>query len=179
MRREDLLDLNDVLQHPGRELAVDVSSELAEEEDIDLIQPLEGYLEAVSTGNLLLVTGKFQSRLVFECARCGAPLEQDVTFDIDEQFAVEGTPSSLNSQDYARVVADEPVPMFDGNHLMVEALLRQHLLTNIPMQSLCEFGWDGPCPIAAARGGLKQEELHGRPEFSKLSNLLNEEEHDT
>jgi uncharacterized metal-binding protein YceD (DUF177 family) len=179
MRRDDLLDLNDVLQHPGRELAVDVSSELAEEEDIDLIQPLEGFLEAVSTGNLLLITGKFKSRLVFECARCGAPLEQDVAFDIEEQFSVEGTPSSLNSQDYARVVADEPVPMFEGNNLMVEALLRQHLLTNMPMQSLCEFGWDGPCPVAKARGDVPREEPRGRPEFSKLSNLLHQEEQDS
>jgi len=36
MRREDLLDLNDVLQHPGRKLAVDVSTELPDEIEIDL-----------------------------------------------------------------------------------------------------------------------------------------------
>lgn len=176
MRRDDLLDLNDVLQHPGRELAVDISTELPEVEDIDLLKPLEGFLEAISTGNLLLLTGKFTGRIVFECARCGAPLEKDIEFDLEEQFQVEGTPSSLNAQDYARVAPDEePVQMFEGNSLMVEALLRQHLLLALPMQSLCEYGWDGPCPIAAARGVPHAEELHGRPEFSKLSNLLDEE----
>jgi len=50
MKRDDLLDLNDILQHPGRKLEVDISTELPEEEDIDLVKPLEGYLEAVSTG---------------------------------------------------------------------------------------------------------------------------------
>src|SRR5688572_3469741 len=128
MRREDLLDLNDVLQHPGRKVAVDISTELEQEADIDLVAPLEGYLEAVSTGNLLLITGKFSTRAVLECARCGSPLEQDVTFEVEEQFPVEGVPSSFNSQDYARIAADEPFELFEGNNLFVEALLRQDLL---------------------------------------------------
>jgi uncharacterized metal-binding protein YceD (DUF177 family) len=178
MRREDLLDLNDVLQHPGRKLAVDISTELEEEADIDLLAPLEGYLEAVSTGNLLLVTGAFTTRAVIECARCGSPLEIDVQFDVEEQFQVEGVPSSFNSLDYARVVADEPFTLFEGNNLIVESLLRQDLLVAMPMQALCEHGWEGDCPIAKARGE-GPEGPKGRPEFNKLSNLLkNEPEED-
>src|SRR5436309_1100355 len=116
MRREDLLDLNDVLQHPGRKLSVEISTELPEEADIDLVSPLEGFLEAVSTGNLLLITGKFAARAVLECARCGAPLEVDVEFEVEEQFSVEGVPSSFGAQDYARVVSDEPYELFEGNN---------------------------------------------------------------
>ena len=174
MRRDDLLDLNDVLQHPGRQLAVDISTELPEEADLDLIKPIEGYLEAVSTGNILLITGKFSTRLVLECARCSEPLELDLGFDLDEQFPVEGVPSSFGAQDYARVAPDEPFELFEGNNLIVEALLREALLVAMPMQALCEFGWDGPCPIAAARSvGTHQNE--GRPEFKRLTNLLEQE----
>lgn len=172
MRRDDLLDLNDVLQHPGRQLAVDISTELPEEEDVDLIRPLEGYLEAVSTGNVLLITGKFNTRAVFECARCTGPLEIDIEFDLDEQFPVEGIPSSLSAQDFARVVPDEPFELFDGNSLMVENLVRQGLLLAMPVQSLCEYGWDGPCPQAAARGVDVREATGGRAEFESLHNLL-------
>jgi uncharacterized protein len=176
MRRDDLLDLNDVLQHPGRRLAVDISTELPEEADVDLIQPLEGFLEAVSTGNLLLINGKFGTRAVLECARCSAPIEVDLDFEIDEQFNVEGVPSSLSAQDYARVVADEPFQLFEGNNLIVEQLLRQGLLLAMPMQALCQFGWDGPCPIAESRGVGPVEPPCGRPEFAALENLLHEEE---
>lgn len=175
MKRDDLLDLNDVLQHPGRELAVDISTELAQEEDVDLLRPLEGYLEAVSTGNVLLVTGQFNTRIVVECARCSGPLEVDIEFDLDEQFPVEGIPSSLNPQDYARVVPDEPFELFEGNTLLVENLLRQGLHISMPMQSLCEFGWEGPCPQAAARGADLRQATGGRPEFLGLSNLLQSE----
>lgn len=175
MRREDLLDLNDVLQHPGRKVAVDVSTELAEEADLDLLTPLEGYIDAVSTGNILLISGGFSTRAVVECARCGAPIETDVAFDLDEQFPVEGTPSSLSSQDFARVVSEEPYPLFEGNNLMVEALLRQGLLINLPLQALCEYGWEGPCPIALERNEVPVSTA-GRPEFGKLSNLLKPED---
>lgn len=172
MKRDDLLDLNDVLQHPGRKLAVDISTELPDEADVDLLRPLEGFLEATSTGNLLLITGQFSTRLVLECARCTGPLEVDVSFEVDEQFPVEGIPSSLNAQDYARVVPDEPFALFEGNSLIVEQLLRQGLLLSVPVQALCEYGWEGDCPRARERDIPSEPPEAGRPEFGRLSNLL-------
>jgi uncharacterized metal-binding protein YceD (DUF177 family) len=172
VRRDDLLDLNDVLQHPGRRLAVDISTELAEEEELDLVSPLEGFLEAVSTGSLLVLTGEFSTRVVLECARCTGPIEEDIKFELDEQFQVEGTPSSLNPQEVAKVVSDEPYPLFDGNELMVEQLLRQALWINMPVQPLCSFGWEGDCPSAAERGIANAPVADGRPEFDKLKNLM-------
>jgi uncharacterized protein len=174
MKRDDLLDLNDVLQHPGRELAVDISTELPDEADIDLVRPVEGFLEAVSTGNILLIKGQFKTRTVLECARCSEPLEKEIEFEIQEEFPVEGVPSSYGSQDFAKVKPDEPFELFEGNSLIVEALLRQALLISLPMQPLCEFGWDGACPVAESRG-VKPPEEKGRPEFNKLSNLLKQE----
>lgn len=164
MKREDLLDLNDVLQHPGRTIAVDISTEMDTEEDIDLVKPLEGYLEAVSTGNLLLLTGQFSTRAVLECSRCGNPVEVDVTFDLDEQFPVEGTPSSLSSQDMAKIKDEEPYPLFDGNNLMVEALLRQDLLIAMPLQVFCPEG-------CALKEGIIESGVAGRPEFKGLAAL--------
>ena len=159
MKRDDLLDLNDVLQHPGRTIAVDISTELDQEGDIDLVRPLEGFLEAVSTGNLLLLKGEFKTRAVVDCARCSGPIEQDIEFILEEEFPVVGTPSSYNPQDYAKVAPEEPYELFEENNLIVEALLRQGLILAMPMQPLCEFGWDA-----------------GRPEFSGLANLLKSED---
>ncbi len=175
MRREDLLDLNDVLQHPGRKLEVDIATELPDDPEIDLVKPMEGGLEAVSTGNLLLITGRFDARIALGCARCGADIEQDVHVEIEEQFPVEGIPSSYSAHDYARVAPDEPYELFDGNNLMVEVLLRQALIVSLPIQPLCEYGWDGPCPIALARAAVKKKEDGGKG-LSQLSSLLDPEE---
>lgn len=171
VRRDDLLDMNDALQHPGRKVAVDLVTELPDEADIDLIKPVEGFLEAVSTGNLLLVTGEFKTRCVVECARCGGPLEVDVEYEMDEQFPVEGTPSSYAADDYAKIAAEEDFPLFEGNNLIVENLVRQGLLLNMPIQSLCKYGWDGDCPEAAALAKKQAaEQLTGK--LGGLANLL-------
>ncbi len=176
MLRDDLLDLNDILQHPGRELSVEVSTELPDEEDLDLVKPLDGNLDLVSTGNLLLIKGNFCTRAVVECARCLGPIEVDVEFEVDEQFDVKGVPSSLDHTSTAKVDADEPYPLFEGNQLMVEALLRQDLLLNYPVQPLCSFGWEGDCPIAKERLVIKKQNSSAHPEFEKLKNLVNEDD---
>lgn len=153
MKRDDLLDLNDALQHPGRQVAVDLETELPEEEELDLAKPISGFLEAISTGNVLLIHGEFQTRCTLDCARCGGPVEMDVDYKMDEEFPVVGTPSCFAADDYARVAPDEePYPLFEGNSLMVENLIRQGLIVNLPMQPLCEFGWEGDCPQARERG---------------------------
>lgn len=175
MRRDDLLDLNDVLQHPGRKIAVEISTELPEEADLDLLEPLEGEMEAVSTGNLLLLTGSFKTRVVLECSRCTNPLESDVQFDLEEQFPVEGVPSSFSNQDMAKVVDEEPYPLFEGNFLRVEDLLRQNLLLAMPMSIDCESVTGKPCPENLSEK-IAKGAVSGRPEFQGLKGLLDNEE---
>lgn len=175
MKRDDLLDLSEALQHPGKKIAVDLETELPEEAEIDLIEPVTGFLEAVSTGNMLLIEGEFRTRCVVECARCGAPLEVDVNYRMEEQVPVEGVASAFASDDFARVVPEEDYPIFEGNSLMVEALIRQGLLVHLPMQPLCEFGWDGPCPEALSRLPQTESET-GHPELQRLRLHLQKEE---
>ncbi len=174
MKREALLDLNEVLQHPGRRLLVELQTDLDQEADIDLLRPLEGTLEAVSTGNLLLLTGTFKTRAVLECARCNAPLEQELEFELEEQFPVEGIPSSYSSQDFARVVPDEPFQLFEGNALIVDALLRQNLLLSIPMQTFCPPEAEATCQAGSRESSREKAARH--PAMEQLSRLRTPEE---
>ena len=167
MKRDGLLDLNEALQHPGRQIAVDLSTELPDEEDIDLVKPVEGWLEAISTGNSLLVEGEFKTRCVMDCARCGSPIEQDVEFKMEESFNVEGTASTYAHDDYARVKDEDGDHLFHENSLIVENLIRQGLLLSLPMQPLCEFGWDGDCPNARAVKKHYESESHSTLEDLK------------
>lgn len=148
MKREDLLDLNEALQYPGKKLHFAVSTELTSEEDLDLLQPVSGELEAVSTGNLLLLKGSFKTRAVVECARCAGPLEMELEFEMADEFMVDGIPSSWSREGYAKVAPDEePEPLFAENRLYRDRYVRQGLLLNLPMQPLCSGGWDKPCPL--------------------------------
>ncbi len=174
MKREGLLDLNEAVQHPGKKLAFDVKTELQQEEDIDLLKPVTGEVRAVSTGNLLLLEADLSTRAVFECARCGAAVEIDVEFSMEDQFAVEGVPSSYSHEGYAYVVADEPEPMFQDNALIVDRYVRQGLILNLPSQPLCSGSWDGPCQNEVSTS--EQEAPSGHPAFQSLGGLKSEDE---
>ena len=59
MTREGLLNLNEAVQHPGTKLRFEFATEMREEEDLDLLEPVTGALEAQRTGNILLVRAEF------------------------------------------------------------------------------------------------------------------------
>ncbi len=171
MKREDLLDLNEAVQNPGRELVFQISTELQHEEDLDLLEPVTGEIRTVSTGNILLLKGDFQTRCVMECARCASPLEIPVSYHMEDDFPVEGIPACYGAEGYAHIEAeDEPYPLFSKNALVRDAWVRQGLIVNLPVQALCPFGWDGPCPNAAKTVQAKTE-VEGHPGLKRLGEL--------
>lgn len=174
MRPEGLIDLNEAVQHPGTTLTYELDSELVSEEDLDLVEPVTGTLEAHSTGNVLLLSGKFKSKCVMECARCGEPLEKSVTFKMSDEFQVEGTPAGYGSGDHAKVVDEVDLPLFENNSLMCDPYLRQGLLVNMPPQPLCEHGWDGDCPNA--KDEHFETKVTGHPSMQGLKGLIKPEE---
>ena len=166
MRKPKLIDLNDAVQHPGRHVSYDVSTSLDEEEDLDLLAPIEGPIDAVSTGNVLLVKGELTAKVVMECVRCLNPVNVEVEFELDEEFPIEGTPAGFGNRDYAEVKeVDEPAPLFEHNQLRYEDLIRQNLWLSLPLRPLCSEACKG---LADTDGDGE----HGRPEFSALKGLL-------
>lgn len=135
--RRDGIDLNEVVQYPGRKLTFEFTTELESEEDLDLLEPISCQLEAVSTGNLLLVRSDCTTRLVLECSRCAEPVEVDFAFQMSDEFPVEGVPSSYSHDSYAKVAAEEPYQLFERNSLLVDTYIRQGLIINLPIQTLC------------------------------------------
>ena len=173
MRKEPLLDLNEAVQYPGRRLVFNFETNLDTEEDLDLIDPVTGHLEAVSTGSSLLLESSYCTKCVLECARCGSPLEVVLDFDMEDNFEVEGIPSSYASNSFAKVVTDEPYPLFKDNSLIRDTYVRQGLWINLPTQPLCEHGWDGPCPNA---GPENAHDAGGNPAFRALKGLASEDD---
>lgn len=173
MRREDLLDLNEALQYPGRILEFDISTELENEADLELLEPVAGTLEAVSTGNILLLKSTFRTRGTTGCARCGKPIETDIEFKMEDEFPIEGTPSSFGSASYAKIAPDEPHPLFVENSLICDDYIRQGLLLNAPIQPLCSGSWDKPCPDGPPQSSNEFDE--GHPAFQALKGLRDEE----
>lgn len=174
MRRDGLVDLNEAVQNPGRRLTFDIETELEKEEDLDLLAPVVGVLEAISTGNVLLVNGEFTTKCVLECARCGSGIPSDIAFKMNDEFDVEGVPSSYGSDGYAEVVCEEPYELFVKNGLDLDTYVRQGLLVSLPIQPLCSGSWDVPCPTEVKLSS--GSELKGHPAMMELEKFRKEGE---
>ncbi len=174
MKRHGLLDLNEAVQHPGTKIVVAVETGLVEEADLDLVAPITGDLEAKSAGNILLLKGEFLAECTMECARCSEPINQKVIFLMSDEFQVDGVPACYGTGEHAVVVEEEEFPLFTKNAIDVDAYLRQGLIVNLPIQPLCDFGWEGPCPNA--KSGPVLEPSSGHPSLQKLREMVHPEE---
>lgn len=64
---------------------------------------------------------------------------------------------------------EEQEPLFQDNNLIVENLLRQLVVSNMPMQNLCSYGWEGDCPHAFK---MSQEIEDVKNRFASLKSLV-------
>lgn len=170
MHKEKLLDLNEGVQFPGKVLSFEISTELEEEEDIDLLSPIQGTLQVVSNISVLTITGHFEASVMMECARCLQPVVVDLEFDVHEEFPISGIPASIAKNSYAQIKTEnELAPLFEDNSLIYEELLRQNLWLNLPSRPLCR----SDCPGLPEMESLS-EPIH--PEFEEIYEILKKRE---
>lgn len=103
-------------------------------------------VHAQRNGREILVHGKARARLVTECARCLKDLPLEVACDLAALYA----PGDPNAHDFADedledVDPDEPDrERYSGEEVVIDELVRDYLLLELPMQPRCELGWDCP-----------------------------------
>ncbi|MFN3689662.1 MAG: YceD family protein [Fimbriimonadales bacterium] len=140
------LDLNDVVQHPGRRVEYPIELWLEREEAPPLAQPIWGTLVAESGGRILRLHGEFRTTVWLECGRCLSYFQLPVALEIHEEFPLVGTPAGLSAYGYAEVEDRDSFPVFEGNYLYVDDLLRQYLLLELPIAPVCREDCKGLCP---------------------------------
>jgi hypothetical protein len=137
------LDLNDVVQHPGRRVEYPIELWLEREEAPPLAEPIRGALIAESGGRILRLSGAFHTVVWLECGRCLGYFQLPVAFELHEEFPLAGTPAGLSAYGYAEVEDRDSFPVFEGNWLYVDDLLRQYLLLELPMAPRLQGGLQG------------------------------------
>lgn len=140
------LDLNDVVQHPGRRVEYPIELWLEREEAPPLAEPIRGALIAESGGRILRLSGAFHTVVWLECGRCLSYFQLPVAFELHEEFPLAGTPAGLSAYGYAEVEDRDSFPVFEGNWLYADDLLRQYLLLELPMAPVCREDCKGLCP---------------------------------
>ncbi|NUL82249.1 MAG: DUF177 domain-containing protein [Armatimonadetes bacterium] len=174
MRAPLKINLNDVVQRPGRPVEWELTLTLDREESPPMAEPLTGKLTAISGGSILRIEAAFQCAIWLECALCTGRFKHPIAFQFEEDYHVKGIPAGVNSQGFAQIEDDDPFPIFEGNVLLAEELLRQYLLLQVPMHPLCKEDCKGLCHHCGAN--LNNEACKCPPEpkntaFAQLAEI--------
>jgi uncharacterized protein len=168
---DHLLPVADLVDRPGASrplaLRLAVPSGLAFPL-VEFVAPvaLNGVAESVVEG--ILVRGTVSIRLQLACARCLVDLEVDVTTPVTELFS---DPDELVAVERAELEAG--YELREGM-LDLETLLRDALMTAVPLQPLCDEACAGLCPDCGARRAevaCDCDEQNTDPRWAALSEL--------
>ena len=122
----------------------------------------------VNQHDFLEMTGRLQTVLQLHCARCLSPFEYPLDVEFEEEFARTGDPDHPDRR------------VFEGDVLLVDPLVEEYVLSEIPLEQLCTPTCKGLCPVCGMNlneGDCScQSESADRNPFSVLKSLLNEDE---
>jgi uncharacterized protein len=102
----------------------------------------------------ILVHSEHVAPVTLECARCLEEALADVEGALDEEFLPStdirtGLPAEVR-------VDDDDQPFIDEHHVIdLDEVLRQNILTNLPMHPLCSPACPGLCPTCGDRLGTQ------------------------
>jgi uncharacterized protein len=149
-----LLDLSEIVTREGMrsELAVDQPG--VEDPDLVFGEPLRGHLTFQNSGELLNIGGKVESTLVIPCSRCLTEVRVPMEVDVEEHFTIDDVlhPNRQPDQDddYDTTVSSV-IYLEQGRPIMdLDELLRQLIVSEVPIQTLCREECAGLCQRCGA-----------------------------
>ena len=154
------------------------------EGELHLHGPVTGHARLTRTSDGILVHSEHSAAVLLECARCLEDAPTEIQGEFDEEFL----PSiDLRTGLPAEIPAIPDVLLIDEHHeITLDEVLRQSILTNLPLRALC----DPACPGLCSTCGQRLDTLHKtHPEveaeepaqtpaspFARLAVLLNDHE---
>jgi uncharacterized protein len=122
--------------------------------ELHLHGPVTGHARLTRTSEGILVHSEHSSEVLLECARC----LEDAPIEIQGEFDEEFLPSTDVRTGLPLHVPQVPdLLLVDEHHeINLDEVLRQNILTNLPLRALC----DAACPGLCATCGQKLDSRH-------------------
>jgi uncharacterized protein len=156
--------------------------------ELHLRGPISGHARLTRTSEGILAHSDYHARVVLECARCLDETTARVDGSLDEEFLpITDVRTGLSVQLPAGAEDDQPL-INEHHEIDLNEILRQNILTSLPLQPLCEAACQGLCADCGERLGPSHaahpaQETEERPEpvnpespFARLAVLLHENE---
>ena len=149
-----LLDLSEIVIRHGMRVGHDVDQPDVDDPDLTFAEPLKGHLDFENGGDLISFHGRVNTAIIVPCSRCLADVRVPVRLDVEEHFPIEQVlhPDRPPAEDEEVDIDVSSVVYLDQGRpiLDLDELLRQLILAEVPIRTLCTEACAGLCPHCGA-----------------------------
>jgi uncharacterized protein len=156
--------------------------------ELHLRGPVSGHARLTRTSEGILAHSEYHARVVLECSRCLDETTARVDGALDEEFLpITDVRTGLSLQLPEGTEDDQPL-INEHHEIELNEILRQNILTSLPLQPLCEAACPGLCPECGERLGRSHvahpatqadeapEPVDPSNPFARLAVLLHDDE---
>jgi len=138
------IDITPLLKSVGQSLKIDESETVSYPEDnLVLTSPVHIKGEFVNTGRSILFTGWVDTKARLNCSRCLKDFDHPLRFKIEEEYSRESHPAPAISGRTQLKEEDFIFEVGSDNTIDLSEAIRQDIITELPIQPLCEEACKG------------------------------------
>ncbi len=178
----NLLDLSEIVIRSGMRSRVEVDQPDLSDPDLRFAEAVRGKVEFQNSGDLLNIKGEIRAVIEVPCARCLADVRVPIRLGIDEHYPlaqVTNPARPIDAEDGLDTEIPSIVHLDAGKPVLdLDELLRQQVVSELPIRSLCGSACRGLCPQCGAdlnQGLCACPADACESPFAALSALLDEE----
>jgi len=139
----------------------------------DRISPVEADLRIEKVGTEVLVKGDLNARMALRCSRCLKDFEKEILVPVD---VVYHPVEELKAEEEHELRSEElDMGFYSGGGLDLLDLIKEQVMLNLPMKTLCAELCKGICPQCGAdlnTGTCECEAKTIDPRLAVLKNLI-------
>lgn len=131
------IDISPILKSVGKKIEVEESEKVSYPDDgLELLSPVVVKGEFVNTGSLIIFKGTIEVEVKLNCSRCLKDFNYPMKFEVEEEFSREPLrPTNKKNLEISK--KDFVFQVGEGNKIDLSEMIRQDILTELPIRALC------------------------------------------
>jgi len=117
--------------------------DFSEDRIVGLESPVSAWIKIYPAGKKIIVDGFLSARLLLRCDRCLEPYSWDLSTD----FRISLSISPFKGEVEVELLEDDlNLDFIDGKFLDSDQIIKEQLILNVPLKTLCTLECKGLCP---------------------------------
>lgn len=143
-----------VSEIPENGMELELSETIESDSFLKILSPVHAFIRVDKKDSEIFLKGTANVKVQQQCSRCLKIFDVDLKIDIDTLYR----PSKeINIEEHYELKSDElDTGFYRNDEIVVDDLLKEQILLNLPMKPLCSDQCKGLCPKCGADLNITQ-----------------------